>query len=468
MTKSECNTVNICSFLNVLLSRFQRHALGCFVLILVDILWALSSEIVKKLYMQKYNDFEKPFFTTYIRSSLFTIYLFKFFYWSPLKSCNQPPGDYMVRCSLGSKRSLSDAIFVPLIYSGRSSGTESETENSMRKHVRFSKLTEVRHLSDKEANEALLARLSYQATLRTADFTFIQSTKYNIPQVAKVAFVFSFLRFGAEYTFTLLGAEAGTVALIYSSSSVLTLLICAFFPSSSSDKFSLSKCVTVCISVCGLILVTISDVYMEHLHIPSGSFLSLVSALFYSLYIVFLRRLEHEEKLDIVLFYGFVGLYNCLLLWPLFFLLHYNSWEVFSLPDRDQWVILLIEGLIGSVLTETLWLWGMLLTSPLIATLGLGLIVPLSMIANTSLYHVTYPRLFYVGAVPVVFAFVASILLAQMASRDPVLEILLSCVTSLSGPSLGRTSKKISDADSEQRESLININMCDQEVDHEA
>ncbi|KAI5752310.1 hypothetical protein M8J77_015761 [Diaphorina citri] len=95
MTKSECNTVNICSFLNVLLSRFQRHALGCFVLILVDILWALSSEIVKKLYMQKYNDFEKPFFTTYIRSSLFTIYLFKFFYWSPLKSCNQPPGDYM-------------------------------------------------------------------------------------------------------------------------------------------------------------------------------------------------------------------------------------------------------------------------------------------------------------------------------------------------------------------------------------
>ncbi|KAL1462567.1 hypothetical protein WDU94_014395 [Cyamophila willieti] len=366
----------------------------------------------------------------------------------------------------------SDATFVPLIYSGRSSGTESETEHSNRKkHVRFSKLTEVRHLSDKEANEALLARLSYQATLRTNELTFIQSVNnYNVPHTAKVAFLFSVLRFGAEYTFqsSLSNGEFGIVALICSSCSLITLILCAIFPLTPADRFSLSKGVAVCISVCGLILVTISNSYMEHVHIPSGALLGLVSALFYSFYIVFLRRhVEKEEKLDILLFYGFVGLYSAILLWPLLFILHYNSWEVFSLPDRDQWLILLLEGLVGSVLTETLWLWGMLLTSPLIATLGLGLTIPLSMLMDMSLYQVSYPRLFYIGAVPVVLAFVASVLLVQISSRDPVLDIMQTCASSLCS-SAGRATKKLSDVDSEQCESLISINTCEHEIDHEA
>lgn len=480
MPKSDCNSWKFFGLLNGLLSKCQRLALGCLSLILADILWVVSSEISKKLYFEKYNGFEKPFFITYVRSCLFMIYLFKFFYWSPLKSCSQPPGDYMkveqdveddsyFTDQTGPPGELSDATFVPLIYSGRSSGTESETELTMKKHVRFSKLTEVRHLSEKEANEALFARLSYQATLRTAEFTFIQSTKYNIPRVAKVAFVFSMLRFGAQYTLqaALLGSESGIVAVVCSSSSLLILLLCALFPANVTDRLSLSKCVAVCISVCGLVLVSICDMYVEHMHIPSGSLLGLVSAVFYSLYTVFLRRhVEQEEKIDILLFYGFVGLYNCLFLWPLFFLIHYNVWEVFSLPDRAQWVTLLVEGLLGTVLSETLWLYGMLLTSPLIATLALGLTMPMSMIVNMSLYQVTYSRLFYVGAVPVVFAFAASILLAQM-SRDPVLEILQSCSASLC-PGAGRTNKKLSDVDSEQSESLININMSDHEIDHEA
>lgn len=480
MPKSDCTYLKGCGFLIGLLPKCQRIALGCFSLILADILWVVTSAITKKLYTEKYNGFEKPFFITYVRSCLFMVYFIKIFYWSPLKCCTQSPGDYMkvdqdieddsyFTDQTEPPGELSDATFVPLIYSGRSSGTESETENSMKKHVRFSKVTEVRHLSDKEANEALFARLSYQATLRTAEFAFIQSSKYNVPQVAKVAFVFSMLRFGAEYTLqsALVGSETGISTVVCSSSSIFVLLLCAMFPTSAADRFSLSKCVAVCISVCGLILVTISDVYLEHMHIPSGGILSIVSAMFYSLYSVFLRRhADQEEKIDIVLFFGFVGLYNCVLLWPLFFLLHYNTWEAFSLPDKTQWLVLLVEGLIGSVLPETLWLWGMLLTSPLIATLALGLTLPMSMVVDMSLYHLSYPRLFYAGAIPVVFAFVASVLLIQMSTRDPVLEILSSCCSSVC-VSEGRSNKKLLEADSEQTESLININMSDNEI-HEA
>lgn len=51
----------------------------------------------QKLYAEKYNGFEKPFFITYVRSCLFMVYFIKIFYWSPLKCCTQSPGDYMVR-----------------------------------------------------------------------------------------------------------------------------------------------------------------------------------------------------------------------------------------------------------------------------------------------------------------------------------------------------------------------------------
>jgi len=60
---------------------------------------------------------------------------------------------------------------------------------------------------------------------------------------------------------------------------------------------------------------------------------------------------------DTVVFTGFVGLFNLLLLWPLFFLFHYSKLESFEWPTRHQWTFLLLNGLVGTVLSEVLWLW---------------------------------------------------------------------------------------------------------------
>ena len=52
------------------------------------------------------------------------------------------------------------------------------------------------------------------------------------------------------------------------------------------------------------ILVSISDINVE-VRVPAGAILSLVSAFFYALYLVFLRRkVDHEDKMDIPMFFG--------------------------------------------------------------------------------------------------------------------------------------------------------------------
>lgn len=73
----------------------------------------------------------------------------------------------------------------------RSSGTESD-DSSIRS-VRFNKLAEVRHMSESEASEALLARLSYQASIRAGELAKRAATKLPIYKVARIAFIFCLL-----------------------------------------------------------------------------------------------------------------------------------------------------------------------------------------------------------------------------------------------------------------------------------
>lgn len=54
---------------------------------------------------------------------------------------------------------------------------------------------------------------------------------------------------------------------------------------------------------------------------------------------------------------GFVGLFTGLLLWPGFFILHYSKIETFQWPDGEQILFILLNGLVGTVLSEFLWLW---------------------------------------------------------------------------------------------------------------
>ena len=54
-------------------ARAQRLSLGVLTLLLVDIIWVGSSELTE--YIFKQQNFNKPFFSTYLKTSLFMLYL---------------------------------------------------------------------------------------------------------------------------------------------------------------------------------------------------------------------------------------------------------------------------------------------------------------------------------------------------------------------------------------------------------
>ena len=56
-------------------------------------------------------------------------------------------------------------------------------------------------------------------------------------------------------------------------------------------------------------------------------------------------------------FSGFVGLFTILFLWPGLLILHFAGAEKFEWPDPIQWLFLVANGIIGTVLSELLWLW---------------------------------------------------------------------------------------------------------------
>jgi len=64
-----------------------------------------------------------------------------------------------------------------------------------------------------------------------------------------------------------------------------------------------------------------------------GDLLALISALFYAIYVILLKlRIHSESRIDMQLFFGFVGLFNILTCWLLGVFLHLTGVEPFELP----------------------------------------------------------------------------------------------------------------------------------------
>lgn len=115
------------------------------------------------------------------------------------------------------------------------------------------------------------------------------------------------------------------------------------------ERFTLKKLLGVLASLAGVILISSVDLsgsndknrgsfpHMSRAQIAIGDTFALGSAVLYGVYTIIMKiRIGDEGRVNMPLFFGFVGIFNVLLLWPGFFVLHFTGVETFELPPTKR------------------------------------------------------------------------------------------------------------------------------------
>merc|ERR1719230_261882 len=78
---------------------------------------------------------------------------------------------------------------------------------------------------------------------------------------------------------------------------------------------------------------------------------------------------------------------------------HVTGIEVLQVPSGKALSIMLLNGVLGTALSDFLWAQGVLLTSPLVATLCLNMTIPVSFVTDSLLLRQhTFSWFFPLGA----------------------------------------------------------------------
>ncbi|ESK98308.1 vacuolar membrane protein [Moniliophthora roreri MCA 2997] len=238
-------------------------------------------------------------------------------------------------------------------------------------------------------------------------------------ETAKLASVFCIFWFIANWTVnaSLDYTSVASATILSSMSGFFTLLFGRIF---KVEKLSLAKIAAVFMSFCGVVLVSISDATQRPpnpalatrtladriLQPGLGDVLALCSAVFYAIYTVLLKvRIGSESRIDMKLFFGFVGLFNIIGLWPIALILHWTGVEKFELPTTSKQVAALLVNMFITWSSDYLYVIAMLKTTPLVVTIGLSLTIPLAVVGD---FFLSRPVKFQVigGALLVLVSFV--------------------------------------------------------------
>ncbi|KAI9022919.1 hypothetical protein CLU79DRAFT_749523 [Phycomyces nitens] len=330
----------------------RRYLGGIAALLGVVFIWVGSSFAMNSIFgEQNYN---KPFLVTYLNTATFSFYLIPLLF-------KRPPPAY------ASEESTK--LLTP------ESSRYSDTINSQ--------------------NGAELAAGGDNQTIQ--DNASQTTQRLSTMETVRLSLAFCILWFFANYTTnaSLAYTSVGSSTILASMSGLFTLGIGSVF---GVEKLNITKVVSVCTSLMGVILVSYSDQLnsnpvptdlssVTRFNLPApliGDLLALSGAVFYGCYTTMLKlRIGDESRINMPLFFGFVGAFNVILLWPVFPLLHWLGLETFELPPTSiLWVMVLLNAFIGTFLSDYLWLLAMLMTSPLVVTLGISLTIPIALVGD--------------------------------------------------------------------------------------
>ncbi|KDR85102.1 hypothetical protein GALMADRAFT_233728 [Galerina marginata CBS 339.88] len=357
----------------------KDYFIGIGLLMLVVILWTSSNFVTQDLYEGGYD---KPFLVTYMNTSAFSLYLIP----------------YLIR-RWWARRELSTK---PFIVEGSSNeyqplAAEDEHLESSLHATLPSELSVTNHIVQEPALAPLTDR-----------------------QTAHLAFTFCLIWFIANWSVNAsLGYTSVASATVLSSmSGFFTLAIGRLF---RVETLTFLKIGAVCTSFVGVLLVSISDSETNRPAGPAshpiiqttvdsratiGDVLALISALCYAMYVILLKvRIKSESRIDVQLFFGFVGLLNILVCWPIG-VVHLTGAEVFELPPTRKALSAVLINMAITLSSDYLYVIAMLKTTPLVVTIGLSLTIPVAVLGDFARHRPTHIQVI-AGAILVLCSFVA-------------------------------------------------------------
>lgn len=352
------------------LGGFARRTLGITLLLVTVFLWTASNFLASYIFSD--HTYDKPFFVVYINTSVFAISLIPLFVryyrrhgmqgvraelvelWANEKGREYKQGG-------GNKRARGNSLLgQPTLLktsddeehgllSGRTEDDDDDDDDDDR---------------EAEARRSSTGGDSATSAMQIQDAPGLEAPpadKLTLRETGLLSLEFCMLWFCANYfaSACLEYTSVGSVTILTSTSSVWTLIFCAAM---RVESFSARKLAGVLASLAGVVLISSVDLsgksdedrgsfpHKSQASIAVGDGMAFFSAIVYGLYVtVMKRRVGDEDRVNMPLFFGLVGLLNLIFLWPGFFILHWTGVEPFGWPPTGKvWLIIIVSLVLNS------------------------------------------------------------------------------------------------------------------------
>ncbi|KFY46779.1 hypothetical protein V494_00335 [Pseudogymnoascus sp. VKM F-4513 (FW-928)] len=316
------------------LQNVARRTLGIILLLVTVILWTVSNFLASYIFAD--NTYSKPYFLTFFNTAFFAVSLI--------------PILWRVAHQQGVRELKTSSV-------------------SFFQHLRGGRHRNDQHIEDDGGQldldghsaapllqgDALGSTSGGSVPDAGEDATAVLS----LSETAVLSLEFCFLWFLANY-FVAACLEYTSVAsstILTSTSSIWTLIFGALL---KVEKFTIKKLIGVLACLTGIIMISMVDLsgdnddnrgtfpHKSQREIAIGDILAFGSAVLYGAYsVVMKKRVQNEDRVNMPLFFGLVGLFNILLLWPGFIILHYTGVETFEIPPTGKIWTVIVRLLMG-------------------------------------------------------------------------------------------------------------------------